>query len=723
MTKDTKSGFFFDIPVGIASVARELYLARMAEDRVGGVNELANLFLRAHFSFRVLGEILEKDEHLQQYAKKFLRESKSALPKCQSLLDYLHQRGERLVLQREEAEDERYSDFDMGKAAHLEEEIRRLLRRLQRTAKEELDEELQEALKIRPKKKREKEGQQEGAKGQRRKITNQETKIRFSERMLEIVHEEIKEAAEGVPLPDMEDGEDSSKENQGQAFDEGASEDIEVSEEVEELSSREEETLKEREGPEDKEEAPYEHDEERASRDEVIENYKVSSKDDEEDPPKDEVEMPKDNEEVPSKDDKEILKDNEEAPPKNDGEMSKHNEAHSKNESDDNNPKPADSGFLDKEDASGDEDDKDFFTPGKTHVVDHVSLEMPMELKLRWERRPRNILLVKKMKAAPEVDEAFVQLVEWLKEELDGVKLFIESSVLEREQEATRFKDKLAQLCHSIESDSADDMDIDLVVSVGGDGTMLHAASLFPGRMPPVAGFKTGTLNFLVPFCFEKARAVMRRVVAGEARVNLRSRLECVVHDGSGGKSKTTTALNEIAVTRGANPNLCKVQVLMDGQSLASVAGDGLLVCTPTGSTAYALAAGGSVLHPAVPCMQIVPIAPHTICGRPIVVPQGAGITFQLEDEMRGSAHVFSDGRDICSVAPSEKLVISASGHPVPILHGMRDDPDGASSWLKSFHWCRKLEAPKTSVGKPLDDCAVCTLDIGPGKEAKENET
>ncbi len=147
----------------------------------------------------------------------------------------------------------------------------------------------------------------------------------------------------------------------------------------------------------------------------------------------------------------------------------------------------------------------------------------------------------------------------------------------------------------------------------------------------------------------------------------------------------------------------------MNKKRLAKVEGDGLLMCTPTGSTAYGLAAGGSVLHPAVPCLQLVPIAPHSICTRSIVVPASSEIIFRLEESSRGDATVTSDGMKAFTLDKSNELIMSSSYYPVPILYGVPESADGESGWLKSFHWCRMLEPPPPKEDEVLD-CQTCSF-------------
>jgi len=162
------------------------------------------------------------------------------------------------------------------------------------------------------------------------------------------------------------------------------------------------------------------------------------------------------------------------------------------------------------------------------------------------------------------------------------------------------------------------------------------------------------------------------------------------------------------AVTRGSAPQLCKLNVYVNSQKLARVDGDGLLLCTPTGSTAYSLAAGGSVLHPSVACVQLVPVAPHSICSRAIVLPASAEIIFRLTDDARADATVSSDGIKAFTLTKKDSLVMTTSQHPIPILCGVPSDVEADSGWLKTIHWCKKVEAPTAKdyvLNMPKCDC------------------
>ena len=144
---------------------------------------------------------------------------------------------------------------------------------------------------------------------------------------------------------------------------------------------------------------------------------------------------------------------------------------------------------------------------------------------------------------------------------------------------------------------------------------------------------------------------------AGNAALTLRSRLRCTVvrkekNDSSilslSGSEKTTChlVLNEMVVDRGPSPYLSNVDLYIDGKHITTVQGDGLIVSTPTGSTAYAVAAGASMIHPSVPAIMITPICPHSLSFRPIVVPAGVQLKICVSPDSRNSAWVSFDGRN-----------------------------------------------------------------------------
>lgn len=214
---------------------------------------------------------------------------------------------------------------------------------------------------------------------------------------------------------------------------------------------------------------------------------------------------------------------------------------------------------------------------------------------------------------------------------------------------------------------------IDFIVCLGGDGTLLYASSLFQQSVPPVMAFHLGSLGFLTPFQFDNFEEQVTNVLEGNATLTLRSRLRCIIvqknanhnnksvqppedvahnhhnhnhihpaetetstHDASvpNSPSANILVLNEVVVDRGPSPYLSNIDLFLDGKHITSVQGDGLIISTPTGSTAYSGSAGGSMVHPSVPCIMVTPICPHSLSFRPIVVPAGVElkVSFTLID-------------------------------------------------------------------------------------------
>lgn len=247
--------------------------------------------------------------------------------------------------------------------------------------------------------------------------------------------------------------------------------------------------------------------------------------------------------------------------------------------------------------------------------------------------------------------------------------VFVESAVmdeplLDQYPAFQGFKDKLMTF-----QDGKDDLTdkIDFIICLGGDGTLLYASHLFQQSVPPVMAFHLGSLGFLTPFQFDNFQWQVNNVLEGNAALTLRSRLRCVmlkkrdkeaeiVNSGGGGggaagggKNKLPTnvlVLNEVVIDRGPSPYLSNIDLFLDGKHITSVQGDGLIVSTPTGSTAYAVAAGASMIHPSVPAIMVTPICPHSLSFRPIVVPAGVELKVAISPDSRNTSWVSFDGRN-----------------------------------------------------------------------------
>ncbi|XP_021914467.1 NAD kinase-like isoform X3 [Zootermopsis nevadensis] len=258
-----------------------------------------------------------------------------------------------------------------------------------------------------------------------------------------------------------------------------------------------------------------------------------------------------------------------------------------------------------------------------------MTIQDPASQRLTWYKPPLTVLVIKKVRDVS-VLQPFVQLVNWLIEEKHMV-VFVEQTVMDdtllvNNPSFSVVKDKLMTF-----RDGKDDLTdkIDFIICLGGDGTLLYASLLFQQSVPPVMAFHLGSLGFLTPFEFDNFQEQVTNVLEGHAALTLRSRLRCIImrkNDELSKSSKPPTnllVLNEVVIDRGPSPYLSNIDLFLDGKHITSVQGDGLIVSTPTGSTAYAVAAGASMIHPSVPAIMVTPICPHSLSFRPIVVPAG----------------------------------------------------------------------------------------------------
>jgi NAD+ kinase len=185
---------------------------------------------------------------------------------------------------------------------------------------------------------------------------------------------------------------------------------------------------------------------------------------------------------------------------------------------------------------------------------------------------------------------------------------------------------------------------LDLIIAFGGDGLLMHANTLFADGVPPIMCVDFGSLGFLAPFTFEEYQEELDKILQGAALLTLRMRLHCsIVRDQK--IIASYRVLNEAVVDRGPSPYLSTIDLKCDQQYLTTVQGDGIIISTPTGSTAYSLAAGGSMVHPSVPAILLTPICAHTLSFRPLLLPDSCTLTAEIPLDCRASAWVSFDGK------------------------------------------------------------------------------
>lgn len=213
---------------------------------------------------------------------------------------------------------------------------------------------------------------------------------------------------------------------------------------------------------------------------------------------------------------------------------------------------------------------------------------------------------------------------------------------------------------------------IDLMVVLGGDGTMLRASSVVGDRGRPVLGINLGHLGFLTAFAPSEARAAVSAAIRGELPITERMRIE-VTFRRAGAPPVVRTALNDAVIHQGAMARLVDLEAYVDGHFVATFRADGLIVATPTGSTAYNMAAGGPIVIPAQAAMTLTPICAHSLTNRPLVVPSNSVIKLQLGGDNRGGGVVITmDGQWAHSFMPGDVAEVTAAKTPLRVYAGTK---------------------------------------------------
>jgi len=211
--------------------------------------------------------------------------------------------------------------------------------------------------------------------------------------------------------------------------------------------------------------------------------------------------------------------------------------------------------------------------------------------------------------------------------------------------------------------------DIDLLISIGGDGTLLTAARRVAGETVPILGVNLGRLGFLTDVLPEQIGSAIDAVLLGDYIAEDRMLLKATLAGDSHSTQDYTLALNDVVLQKGGTGRMFDFNTVVGGTFVNRHSGDGLIVATPTGSTAYALSCGGPIIEPSVAAFVMVPICPHSLSDRPLVIPASSTIEIKLADAPESPAHVSCDGEEIGQIGLNEVLLIEAADETVTLLH------------------------------------------------------
>ncbi|KAI5207365.1 ATP-NAD kinase [Aureobasidium subglaciale] len=232
----------------------------------------------------------------------------------------------------------------------------------------------------------------------------------------------------------------------------------------------------------------------------------------------------------------------------------------------------------------------------------------------------------------------------------------------------------------------------DLVITLGGDGTVLFTSWLFQRIVPPVMSFSLGSLGFLTNFQFNQYKHQLDRIM-GDAgmRVTMRMRFTCTVYRAAASNSslnpsntsdpsclatanptkiegETHEVLNELVIDRGPSSYISSLDLYANDSLVTRISADGIILSTPTGSTAYSLSAGGSLVHPEIPAILLTPICPHTLSFRPMILNDSMELKVSVPTKGRGGGFVSFDGKGRIQLGLGDEVVVRASKYPFPTV-------------------------------------------------------
>ncbi len=252
----------------------------------------------------------------------------------------------------------------------------------------------------------------------------------------------------------------------------------------------------------------------------------------------------------------------------------------------------------------------------------------------------------------PQVAERLATLEEWLHDR--GVEVLLD-------REAARW---LARSGADLEDLAAR---VDLLIVLGGDGTLLAAARAIGERAVPLLGVNLGTLGFLAETSSDELYDALEQAFAGRLVVATRMRLDVEVERG-GHVVERHLALNDAVIGKSALSRMIDLETRADGAFVTTYHSDGLIVATPTGSSAYSLSAGGPILLPEGESIVLTPICPHTLTQRPLVLPDRYRIEILVLDTRGGDVHLTVDGQVGIPLEQSDRVTVARSAHPSRLL-------------------------------------------------------
>lgn len=256
---------------------------------------------------------------------------------------------------------------------------------------------------------------------------------------------------------------------------------------------------------------------------------------------------------------------------------------------------------------------------------------------------------------------------------------------LEKDHDNDFLNDFISDVCLSVDKDTLGKV-CDLVLVLGGDGTLLSVARKIAPYKVPLIGINQGRLGFMTDIPREQMLAVLAPMLRGQFMPEERILLEATI-ERDGQPIKTSLALNDVVFSRSGMGQMVEFEVFVDGQFVYTQRSDGLIVSTPTGSTAYSLAAGGPILHPTLPAITLVPICPQSMNNRPIAIPDTCKVEVLLTKGIDTRIHF--DGQSLYDLDELDRIFIQRYQNSLRLLHPL--DYNYYGTLRQKLHWGERL--------------------------------
>lgn len=213
----------------------------------------------------------------------------------------------------------------------------------------------------------------------------------------------------------------------------------------------------------------------------------------------------------------------------------------------------------------------------------------------------------------------------------------------------------------------------DMVVVLGGDGTLISTARIIGERDIPILGVNLGSLGFLTEIALDELYPALEKCLAGDFRVSERIMLRAVV-ERDGRETASHLVLNDVVINKGALARIVDLKTKVDSFDLATFKADGLIISTPTGSTGYSLSAGGPIINPSMNCIVITPICPHTLTNRPIVIDDGSVVDITVSSLDDEDIYLTLDGQVGLELRSGDRIHVSRANHTAKLVMSKERD-------------------------------------------------